>query len=134
MATIDRSVLQDEAMEWLPKEGNQLSQTLMDIILDRLITQIGDDDKNYAEVLCKYLRAIADANIGQAYGDPSGIKKEVLGEHEVTYGDTQSFTNAWEKFKDSLYNICPLFGYNLKGSMGGGIRINSGGTYNPLDR
>lgn len=133
MATIDRDKLLEDASLWLPN-GNVLTDAQMLQIAEMVISIVGDDDSKYAEVLCKFLDAVANANIGKASVDSAGITKEKLGDHEITYGGTVDYVQVWKDFKDNLVNVCPLFGYSPKRGSGGGIRINASNTYNPLDR
>ena len=132
MAAIDRDQLLLDADNWLP-EGNLLTDTQEDYFLDLVITQVGDDDENYAEVLCKYLNVVADVNLAKINDNPDGYTRERLGKHEVYYGDYSSRASAWEAFKKNLSNICPMFGYSPK-KFTGKIKINPGESYNPLDR
>lgn len=133
MAVIDRDKLLSDARLWLPL-SNMLTDAQMEAIAELLISIIGDDDKFYPEVLCKFLGAIADANIARAVGgDPNGYTQERVGDHSVSFGNGSEWRYAWKSFRDSLKTICPLFGYREQTSVGM-ASINSGGKrYNPLD-
>ena len=88
MAVIDRDKLLSDASLWLPL-SNMLTDAQMEAIAELLISIIGDDDKFYPEVLCKFLGAIADANIARAVGgDPNGYTQERVGDHSVSFGNT----------------------------------------------
>lgn len=130
MATIDRDEILTDASLWLPS-NNLMTSGEMDTLLELVISMVGDDATKSPEVKCKFLEAVANNNISRATIQPSSVIKEVLGDHEVTYGKTE-YLSMWNTFKDNLKNVCPLFGYSYK--VRGGIRINPGEKYDPLDR
>ena len=127
---IDREQLLLDASLWLP-QGNALTQEEMLRIAELVISAVGDDVKNYPEILCKFLGAVANVNIGKASVDAAGISKEKLGDHEITYGGVVDYAKVWSEFKDNLDNICPLFGYKVAKSKSA-AKINAGERYNPL--
>lgn len=130
---VDREALLDEAMFWLPN-GNAVPREVMASILERLIRTIGDDVENEPEILCKFLAAIANVNVGRMAVDNAGVVKEKVGSHETTYAEAIDYGKAWQDFKDSLPDICPLFGYSPSMGVGGGsVRIHVGARYNPLE-
>lgn len=123
MATIDRDQLYQDDITWLP-ETNVLTEAQIRSINEYIITDVGDNDLNYPEVLCKSLRAIAYANVGKASAESSGLKKEKVGDNEQEWFDADSAKRVWEDYIDSLKDICPIFGYyGLKSS--GGIKITT---------
>ena len=127
---IDRDQLIEDASLWLP-QGNALTPEEMFRIAELVISAVGDDVKNYPEILCKFLGAVANVNVGKASVDSAGISKEKLGDHEITYGGVVDYAKVWSEFKDNLDNICPLFGYKVAKSKSA-AKINAGERYNPL--
>lgn len=111
MATIDRTQLLVDEKLWLP-EGNILTDAHMQAINESVIAnQIPADDAIHkAEALCKGLRAIAFANKAKYNVDTKGTKKEKVGDIEI-----EKFSNSgsdpWGDFIDSLVDVCPIFGY-----------------------
>lgn len=125
MPTIDRSQLQTDQLAWLP-DDNVISTTQMSAISENIISAVGDDSENYAEILCKSLRGIAYANLSKYVVDTKNIKKEKVDKVEIERFENIS-TNPWKEYLDSLQDICPLFGYTgLGASMPIRIIINNG--------
>ncbi len=127
MATIDRAQLLADTKFWLPPD-NTLPDDSITTINELIISQVGDDDIYYAEVLCKSLKAVAQKNLSDLQPSMSGLSKEKVG--DVEYGYFKGASTGWQDYIDSLSDICPLFGYSPKRAVG--IKINSGESYNPL--
>lgn len=123
MTTINRVRLLADEKLWLPK-GNVLDDGFMHTINDSVIAALdADDHVNYAEALCKGLKAIAQVNKARGAVDQAGIKREKVGDVEVEHFDT-NLADHWSQFIKSLKEICPIFGYKGSVSKGMGIRIN----------
>ena len=130
MAAIDRDQLIQDELLYLP-EGNVLTEAQMRQINELVITQVGDDggasgtEGNYPEVLCKGLRAIAQANRAKYAVDTRNLKREEVGDVEIERFERLG-TDPWDDFIDSLKDLCPLFGYT-------GLRAGMGIKINPSD-
>jgi hypothetical protein len=123
MAAIDRDKLLADDKLWLPP-SNSLSDAQMLNINEYIIADVGDDDSNYAEVLCKSLRSLAGVNAANVGAATGGIQKQRTDEVEVSYFDGSSAKQGWDDYIDSLRDICPIFGYyGLKAK--GGIKITT---------
>lgn len=120
---IDPNQVLEDVKLWLP-ESNVLTDDQMLAIINLVIQEVGDDDENYAEVLCKSLRAIALANQAKYSVDVSGKRKEEVGDVEIQWFEGSSH-DVWGNFIDSLKDICPLFGYTGIDT-GIGMKINPG--------
>ena len=122
---IDRVQLAADQLLWLP-DGNVISTAHMSSISESVITVVGDDEDNYAEVLCKSLKAIAQANLAKYVVDEQNLKKEKLDTLEIER--FQNFSkNPWKEYIDKLSDICPIFGYTgIASSKPIGIVINNG--------
>ena len=79
------------------------------IIAEKVITAVGDDDSNYAEILCKSLKNIALINKAKAsnLGSHKAIRTDEL--WEEFYHDISG--NSWDIYLDSLDDVCAAFGY-----------------------
>ena len=106
---IDRARLLCDEKQWLP-DSNVLSDSHIRSINETVITNVGDEDNNYAEILCKGLRAIGLANRAKQQVDDRGLKREEAGEVEYEYY-LEGSNDPWSLFIKSLSDICPLFGY-----------------------
>lgn len=121
MATIDRNQLLTDIKTWLP-DGNVLTDAQITAVAEYVISDVGDDDTKYAEVLCKSLKAVALANLAKHTVDGSSLKQEKVGENSETY-DTAISQNMWKNYISSLKDICPIFGYKPL-TVGIGMKIN----------
>ena len=132
MATpIDRDQLIVDENLWLPS-SNILTESQMRSINEYVIAQVGDDEENYAEVLCKALQAIALTNKAQASANTGGLKKEKTGDVAIEWQNTGSASKVWEGYLDSLKDLCPIFGYTgLNNNIGIGITTPTCVVVNP---
>lgn len=119
---IDTVQLLADILFWLP-DSNVLTDSQINTIAQYIINDVGDDDSNYAEVLCKSLRACGLANLSKHTVDGAALKQEKVGENSETYS-TAAMQNIWDNFLDSLKDICPIFGYT-------GLSTNMGMKINP---
>ena len=127
---IDRTRLLCDEKEWLP-DGNVLSDSLMRSINETVISNVGDEDSNYSEILCKGLRAIGLANRAKQQVDDRGLKREEAGDVEYEYYLAGN-NDPWALFVKSLSDICPLFGYTgLNAGIGVKINPSEKPTVNP---
>lgn len=125
---IDRIKLYEDIAVWLP-ESNVLTEAQMEVIVEFVITQVGDDESKYAEVLCLSLKALGTANMARVAATTDGLKREKAGGEEYEYATDGSAHLGWKAFVDSLKDICPLFGYyGLRSSAG--IKITTSRTPN----
>lgn len=110
MAVVDRDQLYLDVITWLP-ESNTLTEAKIRFINERVIADVGDDDANYGEIVCKALQAAAKINRGTATVDSGTLKSEKVGNVAYSY-DTDSTIDSWKEFLDSLPETCKLFGYD----------------------
>lgn len=125
MATVDRNLLLCDEKLWLP-EGNLLSDQQMSSINERIITQVGNDDSKYGEILCKGLQAIGRANKAKYVVDEKGLQSQKVGDTSETFYESAT-RDPWGEFIKSLTDICPLFGYT-------GLNQGIGVDINPSDK
>jgi hypothetical protein len=123
VAIIDRAQLLSDMKLYLPPQ-NVLSDTELANIGESVITQVGDDEDNYPEVLCKSLRAAAIVNQSKTIVSSSTLESEKVGgiSQKLIAGAGE---NAWPKYIKSLSALCPILGYTgLPSAIG--IYINPG--------
>ncbi len=120
---IDRNQLLADIKFYLP-DSNILTDTQILAIAENVIAAVGDDEDNYAEVLCKSLKACAIVNKSKATVDSDGTKKEKVGDVEIERFQTPDGQSVWDNYIDSLDDLCPTFGYTVIKSIG--IKINPG--------
>lgn len=121
-STENISKLLTDVKFWLP-ESNTLSDDEITMLINMIITQVGDDDSKYAEVACKSLKLCAIKNQSAYYVDTSSIKKEKTGDVEVERFEGTG-SDPWKDYIKTVNNeICPLLGYNLPASIG--LFVNS---------
>lgn len=125
--SIDRQQLLSDVHIWLPVD-NLLDDNAILSIAEMIIATVGDHKKHYPEVLCKLLGALADANLVKS-GGVGGVVSEKVGDHSVSYGSVTG--NPWKAFKDSLVDICPIFGYIPTNRLSKAV-INVGEWYDPI--
>lgn len=128
MAAIDRNELYDQIIIFVP-EGNVLSEdqirAIIDYVVDNVIPE--NDDIYFGQAACETLKRIGLANLALFTVDGSGIKREEVGQVEIEYFDGTR-KEIWDKYLDSLYNICPLFfGYQIP-STSNMMTINPGSS------
>lgn len=123
---IDITVLISKADIFLPS-GNILTDAQMTSLAQYIITKVGDEDENEAEILCKFLEAVAVTNYSQAVVDAVPITSEKAKNYQVTY-DSSLAKNAWRDFKDNLKFVCPIFGYYPNTQVG--VKIATGELVN----
>lgn len=122
MATIDRDKLYNDVIFWLPDE-QALSESEIRTINDLIISKVGDDTTNYPEILCKSLEANARKNQINYTNSTGNIKSEKVDQVQLTYFE-EGEEDIWDKYIESLSQICPLFGYNKPYPIG--MKINVG--------
>lgn len=94
---------------WLPDE-NILDDNGLAIIINLTITQVGDIDSQYAEVLCKSLKNAALKNNSSHLVDTASVISEKVGEVQKKW-DGDSNKDIWLNYIESLKDICPIFGF-----------------------
>lgn len=112
---------------WLPAD-NVLTEAQMNAILDLVIARVGDSPSE-GEVFCKFLKAVAEANLAKATVDSAPISSERIDKHAVSY-NSNLVQNAWKNFKKSLTTICPMYGYTPPATIG--MLISSGEDFEIL--
>lgn len=139
MALLDRPALLKDVKFWLPPSNQLTDSELVCNIIELYINSVGDDLANHAEILCKSLKLAAQKNSTMSATNNGGLKREKIGTEEYEYyeGGVSATASVWVDFIESLADICPAFGYtgltvNDGVSTRGGIKINSGTTYNPV--
>ena len=111
---INRSTLLADTKLYLP-EYNTLTDAQISSINEAVISDVGDDDEYYSELLCKSLKACAQLN--QALSASTGdIKREKSFQREIEFYDSNS-DGLWDDYIKSLATICPLL-------PGGGYKPN----------
>lgn len=129
MAAIDRAQLVEDSVFWLP-DANTLTDVEITKIGEMIISQVGDDDTKYPEVLCKTLHACATKNLTESIISGGSIKKDETGDRVIEFfqGGVES---SWKAYINSLSDICPLFGYNKSISIG--MKISPGTAIDVFD-
>lgn len=109
MAVVNRDQLLLDVKFWLP--ANQtLSDTMITALNAVVITNIGDDDTFYKQILCSCIKAAARKLMTDYAVTSSGLKKEKTYMVEVEYYNTS--TNPWEEYYLRVEtDVCPAFGY-----------------------
>lgn len=121
---IDRELLLERILFWLPDENILTDEQILQMV-EMTILQVGDDEANFAEVLCKSLYAVAIANEAKQSMANAGIKRERVGRvSEIEYFSGVNADFWADYIRNKLPNICPLFGY--KPPRLPGIKINPG--------
>ncbi len=115
------------------RAGNIFTDAQMNKMITKIVTDVGDDEANHAEVLCKSLKNIALNNKAQATTS-GGLKsrkiEDVLEESYYQEG-TQS---SWDEYLESLDDVCVSFGYtSLSQFTTGFIKVNNGGDSASID-
>lgn len=107
---------------WLPS-GNTLDDQDLSKIIDYTIAIAGDDDSQYAEVLCKSLKNAALKNHAEYQVDTAPIVSEKVGEVQTRWSE-EGNQKIWKNYIKSLESdICPIFGYTPP-SKGIGMKIH----------
>jgi len=107
MAIVDTDILAD-VLVWLPPQ-NQLTDTQLLVLINKVISVVGSDDQYYDEVLCKSLKAAAKQNKSMSSLN-DGIKREKSYMREVEYYNQLS-ANQWDDWLDNLPCLCASLGY-----------------------
>ena len=94
---------------WLPSE-NTLNDDGLGVIINLTITQVGNLDSQYAEVLCKSLKNAALKNNSDHLVDTATVTEEKVGEVQKKW-DGDSNKDIWINYIESLKDICPIFGF-----------------------
>jgi len=113
--------------EYLPEE-NILSENVLVDALESVITEVGREDENYSEVLCKGLRAAGLMNKAKSAIAIGTIKRERSRHREVEFFNKSS-DELWDAFNSSLADLCPLLpggGYSFAGKKSFGFYANGG--------
>lgn len=125
MATIDRDLILNGVKSWLPPY-NVVSDADMLILIEQVISVVGDDDINTAQVQCESLYSIIMKNKFLAtVSNGGGIKREKTYMEEVEYYDS-NVENPWDSLASQIQDICPIaFGwYGFASKSAAGVRIN----------
>lgn len=129
MAAIDPQSVIDNTSLYIPS-GNVLTNEQMLILVNNIISQLEVDDTEFQpQVQCDFLRALSYTNQARVSVDVGGIQSERVGDHARSYNSAY-VNEAWKNFRDSLKDICPLFGYTPPFTAG--IKINAGEVNDPL--
>lgn len=109
---IDRNQLLTEVDMWLP-EINVLTDNQILSQGERVISEVGDDDIYYNEVLCKTLKSCGKANQALSYGDPSkGVKRQKSYMREEELHESYDLPQQWEDWLANLPCFCSeVLGY-----------------------
>lgn len=109
MATINRTTLLGDVKLWLPPTQG-LSDEMILLINEQVISSVGDDDTYYKEIQCKCIKACARKLMADYAVSGANLKREKTMYVEAEYYNLNS--NPWESFYNSVESdICPLFGY-----------------------
>lgn len=127
MAQIDPNVVLTNTSVYIPTE-NILTNEEMIALINQVIMRVGNDDTNLPQVQCEFLRDLATVNMSRAQVDAVSTTSERVGDHARSR-DPAYVQRAWSTFRDSLRDICPLFGYRLPARRR--IFINPGEENNP---
>ena len=125
MATINRAEILEDVKFWLPI-NNTLSDANLNKIIELVITQVGDDNDNYEEVLCKSLKTCAAKNKTDAGVDLGGLKRQKVGTFDEEYFQGASIS-GWDDFLKALPGLCSsTIGYTFSTEGIGRIYIAPG--------
>ena len=107
---IDQTDIVNLADAMLP-EANTLDCKQLHTLANAIISELPDDGEDHrSEVLCKLLQSAAFLNKSKAAVDISGLKKEKTGDVEIEYSE-RNIVNVWDKYLDSLKDLCPRLPY-----------------------
>jgi hypothetical protein len=105
---IDKDQLCSDVCSWLPSE-NQLTESQILSLAEIVISNVGDEEENYAEVRCKTLRACGEMNKQMAVTSTS-IRREKSLNREIEFYQGNSKKN-WDDWLKSLPTLCANLGY-----------------------
>lgn len=128
---INRNSLLSDTKLYLT-DKNILTDDQLKSINEAVISDVGDDDTNYSEVLCKSLRAAATLNKNLAVNEGS-IKREKSFQREVEYYNSNE-EGFWQNYLDNIADTClylPGGGYTLVSSNKRGFFANVSTSVNP---
>jgi len=127
MAVINRTTLLNDILFWLPN-NNTLSDEDIAKLFEKIITDVGDSDSNYDEILSKSLRSCALKNKRDAFVDSNSIKFQKVGDFTEGYYQ-DSVVAGWEAYIKELPSLCSSeFGYSFSSEGYSGVYINPGDT------
>ena len=112
---ISRTVVLKDVYDWLPVQSVLTDGQILSLA-ESVISNVGDDESNRPEIVCKTLRACAIANKSLST-QGNDIKREKSYQREIEYQDKDD-TGAWDKYIENLSYLCPLL-------PGGGYTIQS---------
>jgi len=131
MGAIDRDILLADIKFWLPS-SNTIDDTGLTKLSEYVITEVGDDDTKYAEILCKSLKSSALKNESDSGVNTSSLKKFKYGSTEEEY--FKGSKNIWSTWIDNIDKTCAQFGYIIETVDDTGTNNFIGGMYiNPGD-
>lgn len=132
MAAIGRTELLEDIIFWLPT-SNTLSNSDIAKLYEIVINDVGDDDANYEEVLCKSLKSCAIKNKIDAIINQGAIKFQKAGTFSESYYQG-AIKEAWENYLKELPGVCSSeIGYTFSTENIGNIYMNPGDTIDVND-
>tara|TARA_R110000744_G_scaffold252211_1_gene368010 strand:+ start:49 stop:489 length:441 start_codon:yes stop_codon:yes gene_type:complete len=128
MPTINITEMVSDLKEYLPPEGNNLSDRNLTTISENVVANSipEDDEAYYSEALCKALKAAATMNNSRYIVDGANLLEEQVGKVRFKYSEENS-KDIWRDYIKTLPDLCPYLpkgGYTLPLSIG--MIINSG--------
>ena len=111
MAAIDRQQLLADVKLWLPA-SNVLTDAQILALAEKVISDVGDDDQYYDEILCKTLQACGKANKSLASGNgQKGIKRQKSYNREQELHSGYNPADNWDDWLNNLPCLCSTLGY-----------------------
>lgn len=91
---------------------NQLDDDRILEIGESVIQEVGDDEENYPEVLCKTLKKCAQLNLQLATVNPSkGLKRQKSYNRELETHQDYNPVDYWNDYLNRLPQTCAALGY-----------------------
>lgn len=119
--TVTVDIVLSEVTPYIP-EYNVLTQTQMEAIASSLITKHGNDDSKLGVIKCEFLKILGYQNSVISSINPSGIRSERLGDHQITYTGNGAKVDWNNYIKNVGEVLCPLFGVETPFTLGTSIR------------
>jgi len=127
MSNIGRTQLLEDILFWLPS-NNTLSDFEIAKLYEIVISDVGDDDVNYKEVLCKSLKSCAKKNRLDAIINQGNLKSQSIGKFSESYYQ-DGVREIWDLYLRELSELCTTeIGYTFSNEGIGHIYMNPGDT------
>lgn len=128
---INTTEVLEEVKMYLPDE-NEFTDKQMLIMINKIITAVGDDDSYYEEVTCKSAKVIAENNANKMSLQQNYKSTRVDNLWEEYFKSDNS--NVWDNFLSRIRSVCTNIGYTgLNSHTSGYMAVNTSKSTSVLD-